>query len=150
MIESIRQALTGAVVVTYAQGLATIAAASREHGWGMDIGGVAAIWRAGCIIRARMLEDVMHAYRYDDELKNLLCAPAFAGLLMQASGHWRRVVAIAVQHAIPVPGLSSALGYFDAYRTPRLWANMIQAQRDYFGAHGYERIDRPGEFHSEW
>jgi 6-phosphogluconate dehydrogenase len=150
MIEAIRQALIGAIVVTYAQGLATIRAACREHGWSIDMASVASIWRDGCVIRAQMLDDVMHAYRSDDELKNLLCAPAFAGMLMQANGHWRRVVAIAVQHAMPVPGLSSALAYFDGYRSPRLWANMIQAQRDYFGAHTYERIDRPGDFHTQW
>jgi len=149
-VEDVRQALLGATIVTYAQGLAVIGAASEDRNWSIDLADVAAIWRAGCVIRARLLDEVMRACRAPGEPRNLICAPAFAALLASAQGGWRRAAGEAIGRGIPVPGLSSALAYFDGYRSPRPWANMIQAQRDYFGAHTYERTDREGSFHTEW
>jgi 6-phosphogluconate dehydrogenase len=149
-VENVRQALLGATIVTYAQGLAVIEAASEARNWSIDLADVAAIWRAGCVIRARLLDEVMRAFQGAGKPRNLICAPAFAALLTSAQGSWRQAVCVAIESGIPVPGLSSALAYFDGYRSPRLWANMIQAQRDYFGAHTYERTDRKGSFHTEW
>lgn len=149
-VENVRQALLGATIVTYAQGLAVIDAASEARNWSVDLGLVAAIWRAGCVIRARLLDEVMRAYRDPGIPRNLICAPSFTALLASAQDGWRQAVCSAIQRGIPVPGLSSALAFFDGYRSPQLWANMIQAQRDYFGAHTYERTDRKGSFHTEW
>lgn len=149
-INSIYQALLGAVIATYAQGLSVIEAAGRQQNWDINMAKIAAIWRDGCVIRARLLDDVMHSYGNDNAPLNLMCAPHFARMLLDSQSGWRETVVMAVQHGIPVPGLISALSYFDAYRNPRLSANMIQAQRDYFGAHTYERTDRPGSFHTEW
>jgi 6-phosphogluconate dehydrogenase len=149
-VENVRQALLGATIVTYAQGLAVIEAASETRNWSIDLADVATIWRAGCVIRARLLDEVRRAYQDPGKPRNLICAPTFAALLTSAQGSWRQAVCVAIEWGIPVPGLSSALAYFDGYRSPRLWANMIQAQRDYFGAHTYERTDRKGSFHTEW
>jgi 6-phosphogluconate dehydrogenase len=111
---------------------------------------VARIWRGGCIIRARLLEDIHRAYKDDPELSNLILAPKFKEVLSTHHETWRKVVATAAGSGIPIPTMGSALAYFDSYRSARLPANLIQAQRDYFGAHTYERIDGPGKFHSEW
>ncbi|MCB1759897.1 MAG: NADP-dependent phosphogluconate dehydrogenase [Gammaproteobacteria bacterium] len=149
-VEAIRQALLGTILVTYAQGLAVVEATGTARGWTIELGTVAAIWRSGCIIRADLLDQVMRAYGGPEKPINLMCAPAFANLLATTQEGWRNMVAAAVQRGIPVPGISSSLAYYDGYRSPRLWANLIQAQRDCFGAHTYERIDRPGTFHTRW
>ena len=127
-------------------------AASTEYGWDIDPGAVAALWRAGCIIRAAFLEDITAAYRDDPGLEDLMFAPFFADALRSAEEPWRRVVAGAAGSGIPAPAYSSALAYYDGMRSERLPASLVQAQRDYFGAHTFERVDRPrGEwFHHDW
>ncbi|MGI9436163.1 MAG: NADP-dependent phosphogluconate dehydrogenase [Geminicoccaceae bacterium] len=149
-IEQLESALLAAKVCAYAQGFAVIDAAAAEHGWALDRGEIASIWRAGCIIRARFLRHIKAAYQRDPELANLLLDPHFAGMVEKAQPAWREVVALATRQGIPVPAFSSALAYFDSYRSATLPANLIQAQRDYFGAHTYERTDRPGSFHTNW
>ena len=129
-----------------------MAAAAKEYGWNLNYGGVALMWRGGCIIRSRFLGKIKEAFEKDSKLPNLLLDPFFTDVVQKGQEGWRRVVSLAVQQGIPVPAMSSALGYFDAYRTERLPANLLQAQRDYFGAHTYERTDKPrGEyFHTNW
>jgi 6-phosphogluconate dehydrogenase len=139
-------------IVSYAQGFMLLRAASTEYGWGLDHGAIALLWREGCIIRAAFLERIRDAYRADPNLPNLLLDPGFAAVMTGAEGGWRRSIARAVTAGIPVPASGSALAFYDSYRSDRLPANLIQGLRDYFGAHGYERTDRPrGEFfHSDW
>lgn len=149
-VEALRQALLGTFVATYAQGMALIDAGGRGHGWQIDLAAVAAVWRNGCVIRAALLEDVAGFYRNGGDLRNLMCAPPFAAILGGVQDGWRDTVALAVRAGMPVPGLGSALAYYDGYRKAHGWANLIQAQRDCFGAHTYERLDRPGVFHTEW
>ena len=145
-------ALYAAKVVSYAQGFALLRQASAEYDYGLDYGEIARIWRAGCIIRARFLNDITAAFRAEPDLPNLLVAPFFRQAVGSRQARWRTVVGTAIELGIPTPALSAALAYFDSYRSARLPANLIQAQRDYFGAHTYERIDRPsGEFfHTDW
>jgi 6-phosphogluconate dehydrogenase len=152
LLADLEGAVYAAKIISYAQGFALLRATSRTYGWGLDLGAVAALWRGGCIIRAALLETIREAYAAEPDLPNLLLAPAFRDALASADGAWRRAVAAAVELAIPIPALSAALAFRDAYRCDRLPANLIQAQRDYFGAHTYERIDRPrGEFyHTDW
>ena len=151
-IEEIRQALYASKICSYAQGFQLISMAAGEFGWHLDYGGIALMWREGCIIRAQFLERITEAYAADPSLANLLLAPYFKEAIDQSQSAWRRVVAAAVTHGIPVPAFSSALAYYDGYRNARLPANVLQAQRDYFGAHTYERVDKPrGEFfHTNW
>lgn len=149
-VEAVRQALLGAVISTFAQGLAVIRAGAREHGWDTDLAAVAGIWRAGCVIRAALLDDIAAAFRAPDAPETLLQASAFARRLTDVQDGWRRTVALGVLRGVPMPGLSSALAYVDGARSARSGANLIQAQRDFFGAHTYERMDRPGSFHTEW
>jgi 6-phosphogluconate dehydrogenase len=127
-------------------------AAQTEYGWMLDFGTIAAIWRGGCIIRARFLQKITEAYRRDPGLVNLMLDPYFKKALATGQDAWREVVALAAQHGIPAPAFASALAYFDGYRSARLPANLLQAQRDYFGAHTYERVDAPrGKFfHVNW
>jgi 6-phosphogluconate dehydrogenase len=127
-----------------------MAAASREHAWDLDLGTVAAIWRGGCIIRARFLDRIKDAYQRDPALANLMLDPHFAGVLADAQSSLRAAVVLAARGGIAAPALGSALAYYDGYRSAGLPANLIQAQRDYFGAHTYERVDRGGSFHSDW
>ena len=152
LIEDIRQALYASKICSYAQGFQLLRAASAEYGWDLDLGGIALIWREGCIIRAQFLERIKEAYDADPRLANLLLAPYFREAIARNQKAWRRVVATAAQNGLPVPAFASALAYYDGYRSARLPANLIQAQRDYFGAHTYERIDKPrGEFfHTHW
>jgi len=126
--------------------------AAAEFGWALDFGGIALLWREGCIIRAQFLERIVEAYDSEPDLANLLLAPYFKDAIEVSQAAWRRVVATAVMSGIPVPAFSSALAYYDGYRAERLPANILQAQRDYFGAHTYERVDKPrGEFfHTNW
>ena len=124
----------------------------EKKAWGLDLGGIAGIWRGGCIIRARFLERITEVYRADPALANLALAPYFRDVLNRAQQPWRETVALAVQAGIPVPAFSASLSYYDSLRTARLPANLLQAQRDFFGAHTYERIDRPEGrmFHTQW
>ncbi len=149
-IDAIQQALYASKVCSYAQGFALLREASREYGWELDYGDIALMWRGGCIIRARFLEDIKEAFAADPEVKNLLLTPYFKNIIEQSQTSWRLVVATAAQLGLPVPAFSSALNYYDSYRRGRLPANLLQAQRDYFGAHTYQRVDRPGTFHTEW
>ena len=151
-VADIRDALYASKIISYTQGYMLFRAAAQEFGWGMPYGQIALMWREGCIIRAAFLDSIMAAYERDPELTNLLLDPYFKEQVLNAQGAWRRVVAGAVTAGIPVPAMSSALAFFDGYRRGRLPANLLQAQRDYFGAHTYERVDRPrGEFfHTNW
>jgi 6-phosphogluconate dehydrogenase len=151
-IDDIESALYASKIISYAQGFRLMQAASEEHGWDLDMGTIASIWRAGCIIRADFLDDITDAYRSSPDLADLTDAPFFVDALKAAVPAWRRVVAEAASAGIPAPAYSSALAYFDGMRSRRLPANLIQAQRDYFGAHTFERVDHPrGEFfHHEW
>jgi 6-phosphogluconate dehydrogenase len=130
--------------------MALLSVASKEYHYDIDPGEVAAIWRAGCIIRARLLSEIRAAYRRDPGTVNLMIDPAFADALNARQDAWRTVVATAVQLGIPVPAISASLAYYDAYRSERLPANLTQAQRDFFGAHTFRRIDRDGVFHDKW
>jgi 6-phosphogluconate dehydrogenase len=149
-VEDVRQALYASKIVAYAQGFDQIAAASAEYEWGIDLGSCSALWRAGCIIRARFLDRITEAWRSDPDLPTLLAAPEFTKIVTDAQDSWRRVVATAALAGIPTPGFSSALAYYDGLRSRRLPAALIQGQRDFFGAHTYKRVDREGTFHTDW
>ena len=151
-ISDIREALYASKIVSYAQGYTLMRAAAEEYGWDLNYGGIALMWRGGCIIRSAFLGKIKEAYENNPSLTNLLLDPFFSDKVEKAQRGWRNVVSSAVTAGIPVPAISSALGYFDGYRCARLPANLLQAQRDYFGAHTYERTDRPrGEFfHTNW
>ncbi len=151
-VEDVRQALLAAKIVSYAQGYVMLREAAQVYGWHLDYGGIALLWRGGCIIRSVFLGRIKDAFDENPALPNLLLSPYFRGKIARAQAGWRRVVAAAAINGIPTPALSSALCYFDGYRSERLPANLLQAQRDYFGAHTYERVDRPrGEFfHTNW
>ena len=146
----IRRALLAAKICSYAQGFQLLRAADREYSWKLPFGTIASIWRAGCIIRARLLEDIRGAYGRNPELANLLVDAHFAKVMAECQQDLRDVVATAAQHGVAVPAFMSALAYYDAYRSSRLPANLLQAQRDYFGAHTYQRVDRAGKFHTRW
>jgi 6-phosphogluconate dehydrogenase len=152
LIEAVRRALYSSKICAYAQGFQLMREAQKEYRWTLDFGTIAAIWRGGCIIRARFLQKITEAYRRDPKLVNLMLDPYFKKALADRQDAWREVVALAVRHGIPAPAFSSALAYFDGYRSARLPANLLQAQRDYFGAHTYERVDTPrGKFfHLDW
>ncbi|MFN2226615.1 MAG: decarboxylating NADP(+)-dependent phosphogluconate dehydrogenase [Anaerolineae bacterium] len=152
LVEEIRQALYASKICAYAQGFQLLRAASEEHGWDLQLGSIALLWREGCIIRAQFLERIKEAFDQEPDLANLLLAPYFRESVDRCQAAWRRVVGTAVARGIPVPAFGSALAYYDGYRMARLPANLIQAQRDYFGAHTYERVDRSrGEFfHTNW
>ncbi len=152
VLSDLRNALYASKIVSYTQGFMLIRAAAAEHGWNLDLGSIAAMWRAGCIIRSRFLADITEAFRRDDDLESLLLDDYFRAEVAAAEPGWRRTVQRAVAAAIPVPAYSAALAFYDGYRTARLPANLIQAQRDYFGAHTFERVDAPrGEtFHHDW
>ena len=151
-LADLEQAVYAAKIASYAQGYMLMRAAAAAYGWHLNLGGIALMWRGGCIIRSAFLGKIKEAFDADPELNNLLLVPYFRAAMATAEGAWRRVVATAVQVGLPVPALSSALAFYDGYRRERLPANLIQAQRDYFGAHTYERIDRPrGQFfHTNW
>src|SRR5690554_1884584 len=151
-VEDIRRALYASKIVSYAQGYTLMRAASETYGWDLNYGGIALLWRGGCIIRSVFLGEIKKAFERDPQLTNLLLDPFFKSQIDACQESWRRVVATALTNGIPVPAFASALTYYDGYRHPRLPANLLQAQRDYFGAHTYERIDRPrGEFfHTNW
>ena len=151
-IEMIRKALYASKVCSYAQGFQMMRIASNEYNYHLDFGSIAMLWRGGCIIRAQFLGKIKEAFDKNPELSNLLLDNYFKGVIEVNQDAWRKVVAKAVELGIPAPAFSSALSYYDSYRSERLPANLLQAQRDYFGAHTYERIDKPrGEFfHTNW
>ncbi|KUL15306.1 MULTISPECIES: NADP-dependent phosphogluconate dehydrogenase [Bacillus] len=150
LIEAVRKALFMSKICSYAQGFAQMKAASEEYGWDLKYGDIAMIFRGGCIIRAVFLQKIKEAYDRDPGLDNLLLDPYFKNIVEGYQGALRKTISLAVEQGIPVPCFSSALAYFDSYRTATLPANLIQAQRDYFGAHTYERTDKEGIFHTEW
>lgn len=149
-IEKVRRALYLGKIVSYAQGFSQLKAASDENQWDLNYGEIAKIFRAGCIIRAQFLQKITDAYAQDPAIANLLLAPYFKKIADDYQQALRDVVAYAVQHGIPTPTFSAAIAYYDSYRSAVLPANLIQAQRDYFGAHTYKRIDKEGVFHTEW
>ena len=152
MIVDLRKALYASKIVSYAQGYQLMRAAADEYGWHLNYGGIALMWRGGCIIRSVFLGKIKEAFDKNPDLTNLLLAPFFTEAVVSAQDAWRRVVTQAVQMGVPMPAISSALAYYDGYRSERLPANLLQAQRDYFGAHTYERVDKPrGQFfHTNW
>ncbi|TMU56901.1 NADP-dependent phosphogluconate dehydrogenase [Flagellimonas algicola] len=150
LISKAEQALYFSFIMTYAQGMHQLADASKEYGYELQLGEIAKIWRAGCIIRAELLADITSAFQADNNLQNLLLSPSFVDKVKETVGAARELVAYGASNGIPLPGLSNALTYFDAYTSGRLPLNLIQAQRDYFGSHTYERLDKEGIFHTEW
>ena len=152
LVAQVHDALYASKIVSYTQGFDLMRTMGAKQGWALDLGGIASIWRGGCIIRARFLNHITQAYRAEPGLANLMLAPFFRNALNAAQGAWREVVATAVRGGIAVPAMSASLAYYDAFRSARLPANLLQAQRDFFGAHTYERIDRPpGQaFHTDW
>jgi 6-phosphogluconate dehydrogenase len=152
VLSDIHDALYGAKIVSYAQGYTLLAGAAKEYGWNLNYGGIALIWRGGCIIRSVFLNRIKEAYDDDPGIKNLLLSSYFKESIENCQGGWRRLSSLALNYGIPVPAITSALCYFDGYRCADLPANLLQAQRDYFGAHTYERKDKPrGEFyHNDW
>jgi 6-phosphogluconate dehydrogenase len=151
-VEDIRKALYASKIISYAQGFMLMRAAAKQNHWNLNYGGTALMWRGGCIIRSRFLGKIKEAFDKDPNLTNLLMAPFFVGEIKKCQNSWRKVVATAARKGIPTPAFSTALNFYDGYRTERLPANLLQAQRDYFGAHTYERTDKPrGEFsHTNW
>ncbi len=152
LVDDIRNALYASKIVSYAQGYSLMRSAAKDYNWNLNYGGIALMWRGGCIIRSAFLGKIKEAFDRDVALDNLLLDPYFTNTVLKAQEGWRRVIAAAVEQGIPVPAMSSALAYFDGYRSARLPANLLQAQRDYFGAHTYERVDKPrGKFfHTNW
>jgi 6-phosphogluconate dehydrogenase len=152
LLRDLEQALYASKIVSYAQGFTLTREAAKEFGWDLNYGGIAMLWRGGCIIRSVLLSKIKEAFDADPALSNLMLDPFFRERIERAQTGWRRVVSAAVLHGVWVPALSTALGYYDGFRNARLPANLLQAQRDYFGAHQYERIDRPRGrfFHTNW
>ncbi|KFN92507.1 6-phosphogluconate dehydrogenase, decarboxylating [Tetragenococcus muriaticus PMC-11-5] len=149
-MKKLREALYFSKIMSYAQGFAQLRSASDEYDWNLPFGEIAKIWRAGCIIRAQFLQKITDAYDKDSDIDNLLLDDYFKEIAEKYQQAVRDVIAVAVQAGVPVPAFSSAIAYFDSYRAKRLPANLIQAQRDFFGAHTYERVDEEGIFHYSW
>ena len=149
-VKAIKDALYASKVCSYAQGYALMKAAAKEYGWDLNFGEIALMWRGGCISRARFLGEIKKVFDRTPDLPNLLLDPYFKEIVEKCQANWRKVVATAVELGIPTPAFSSALAYFDSYRREALPANLLQAQRDYFGAHTYKRIDKEGTFHTDW
>jgi 6-phosphogluconate dehydrogenase len=150
LIDAVRDALYASKIVSYAQGFALFEAASKEFGWNLHYGDIASIWRGGCIIRAKFLNRIKEAFDRNPNLENLMLDEFFKGVLSNTQANWRSAVSVAIQAGVAVPAFSASIAYFDSIRQERLPANLLQAQRDYFGAHTYERVDKPGAFHTEW
>jgi 6-phosphogluconate dehydrogenase len=150
LIDATRDALYVSKICSYAQGMSLLKKASVEYGYNMDLGAIARIWRAGCIIRARLLNDITSAFNRNKDLPNLLVDDVFRESVNSRQESWRFVIKCAIEMGIPMPAMSASLAYYDSYRSERLPANLIQAQRDFFGAHTFERIDKPGTFHADW
>jgi 6-phosphogluconate dehydrogenase len=149
-IEMIRKALFSSKICSYAQGFQLLRAADQEYHWDLQFGTISSLWRAGCIIRAQFLGRIKQAYARNPALANLLLDPHFAGVMASYHQDWRKVVSLAADNGIAIPAFMSALAYYDGYRSAVLPANLLQAQRDYFGAHTYQRVDQPGKFHTQW
>ena len=149
-VADLRSALYAAMYISYAQGLALLKEASKEYGYGTNLETVATVWRAGCIIRSRSLETIRAAFATNPDLANLLVDPSISTIILEHEGSLRRAVLGAIQASIPVPSLSASIAYLDGYRSERLPANLIQGQRDLFGAHTYERLDVEGSYHTQW
>jgi 6-phosphogluconate dehydrogenase len=150
LIDAVRNALYASKIVSYAQGMELLGAASKQYNWNLNFGDIATIWRGGCIIRAKFLNRIVDAYKRDPALHNLLLDSYFTDIINNTQDNWRVAVAAAVEQGVAVPAFSASLAYFDSYRSARLPSNLLQAQRDFFGAHTYERVDKPGVFHTEW
>ena len=150
VIEKLREALYFSKIMSYAQGFSQMRMASEEYDWNLQYGEIAKIWRAGCIIRARFLQNITDAYNREENLANLLLDDYFNEISQKYQQSVRDIVSLSVQAGVPIPAFSSAISYYDSYRSERLPANIIQAQRDYFGAHTYERVDKPGTYHFDW
>jgi len=150
LVDAVRNALYASKIVSYAQGMELLGAASKQYNWNLNFGDIATIWRGGCIIRAKFLNRIVDAYNRDSTLHNLLLDSYFTDIIKNAQDNWRIAVAAAVEQGVAVPAFSASLAYFDSYRSARLPSNLLQAQRDFFGAHTYERVDKPGVFHTEW
>jgi 6-phosphogluconate dehydrogenase len=150
LVDAVRDALYASKIVSYAQGMELLRSGSAEYKWKLNLSDIATIWRGGCIIRAKFLNRIVQAYRRDPTLHNLLLDRYFTRAIRKAQPKWRLVLTAAIKHGVAAPAFSASLAYFDSYRSERLPANLLQAQRDFFGAHTYERIDKPGVFHTEW
>jgi 6-phosphogluconate dehydrogenase len=150
LVDAVRDALYASKIISYAQGFTLFAAASKHFNWNLNFGDIATIWRGGCIIRAKFLNRIKEAFDRSPQLENLMLDPFFSSILDGSQTNWRFALALAIQAGVAVPAFSASLAYFDSYRQERLPANLLQAQRDYFGAHTYERIDKPGVYHTEW
>jgi 6-phosphogluconate dehydrogenase len=150
LIDAVRDALYASKIISYAQGFTLFDVASKQFNWNLHYGDIATIWRGGCIIRAKFLNRIKEAFDREPNLQNLMLDLFFKGVLTNAQTNWRTAISLAIQAGVAVPAFSASLAYFDSYRQERLPANLLQAQRDYFGAHTYERIDKPGVFHTEW
>ena len=152
LINAVRDALYASKIVSYAQGFVQLGAAAELYNWKLNFGDIATIWRGGCIIRAQFLNRIKEAYEQNPGLKNLLLAPFFTDIIAKTQDHWRFAIVTAIEQGVATPAFSASLAYYDSYRSARLPANLLQAQRDFFGAHTYERTDKPrGEFfHTEW
>ncbi|PHE25958.1 NADP-dependent phosphogluconate dehydrogenase [Bacillus toyonensis] len=150
LIEAVRQALYMSKICSYAQGFTQLKAASEAYDWNLDFGSISMLWRGGCIIRAAFLQNIKEAYETNTDLPNLLLDPYFKEIVESYQGGLRQIISMAVQQGIPIPAFSAAISYYDSYRTAKLPANLLQAQRDYFGAHTYKRVDKEGTFHTKW
>jgi 6-phosphogluconate dehydrogenase len=150
LVDAVRNALYASKIVSYAQGMELLGAASGQYKWDLNFADIATIWRGGCIIRAIFLNRIVEAYQRDRALHNLLLDRYFTGIIEKTQENWRVAVSTAAEHGVAVPAFGASLAYFDSYRQARLPSNLLQAQRDFFGAHTYERVDKPGVFHTEW
>jgi len=150
LIRAVHDALYASKIVSYAQGMELLGAASAAYNWNLNFGDIATIWRGGCIIRAKFLNRITEAYGRDPKLHNLLLDEYFADIIARTQHNWRVAVSTAINYGVAAPAFSASLAYFDSYRSARLPANLLQAQRDFFGAHTYERVDKPGIFHTDW
>ncbi|MEP6821165.1 MAG: NADP-dependent phosphogluconate dehydrogenase [Chthoniobacterales bacterium] len=149
-IEAVRDALFASKIISYAQGFVQLGAAAKLYDWSLNFGDIASIWRGGCIIRAQFLNRITDAYKRDPALKNLILDPYFRDIITKTQANWRTALQAAIEYGVAAPSFSAALAYYDSYRSERLPANLLQAQRDYFGSHTYERLDKAGVFHTDW
>jgi len=150
LVEDVRHALYASKICSYAQGMNLLALAGQQHAWDLQLGRIARIWKGGCIIRAKFLDRIKQAYDRDAALTSLLVDPEFVKEMNERQDGWRRVLGKAIWHGLPMPTMTASISYYDGYRRERLPAALTQAQRDFFGAHTYQRVDREGTFHTEW
>jgi len=150
LIQAVHDALYASKIISYAQGMELLGAASTAYNWNLNFGDIASIWRGGCIIRAKFLNRIVEAYARNPNLHNLLLDEYFTDIIARTQHNWRVAVSTAINYGVAAPAFSASIAYFDSYRSARLPANLLQAQRDYFGAHTYERVDKPGIFHTDW